>query len=78
MFRRLVEMLEPIEPSNPSPEHDVNIQVEIIAKCDQINAGVIQKVNDRLQGPLDKSSSGGVRSTKLPMVLTLGNHSSGV
>jgi hypothetical protein len=64
--------------STISSKDAVSPQHEIISKCEDINAKLIQKVNDRLRGPLDKSSSGGFKGTKLPMVLALGNHSSDI
>jgi hypothetical protein len=72
LHRRSYRLMSTINSKDAvSPHH------EIISKCEEINAKLIQKVNDRLRGPLDKSSSGGFKGTKLPMVLALGNHSSG-
>lgn len=47
---------------------------EIIADCERIRSD-IQQVNDASYGPLDNKYS--QKSTKLPFVLLLGNHSSG-
>ncbi|KAG5187000.1 hypothetical protein JKP88DRAFT_207240 [Tribonema minus] len=56
---------------------DTSLQAEIMSKCEDLSSKFIQPLNDRLRGPLDKSSSGGYRTTKLPFVFVLGNHSSG-
>ncbi len=37
----------------------------------------LSRTADRLLGPLEKSSRGGYRTTKMPFVFLLGNHSSG-
>ncbi len=37
----------------------------------------LSRVADRLLGPLEKSSRGGYRTTKMPFIFLLGNHSSG-
>jgi hypothetical protein len=56
---------------------DTTLQAEIMSKCEDISNKFIQPLNDRLKGPLDKSASGGYKTTKLPFVFVLGNHSSG-
>jgi polynucleotide 5'-kinase involved in rRNA processing len=45
----------------------------IIAECERLRKN-IQVINDRVHGPLDKTS---IKSTLFPFVLLLGNHSSG-
>lgn len=52
-------------------------QADILARCEELNNEFIQPLNDKLRGPLDKGSSGGYKTTKLPFVFLLGNHSSG-
>lgn len=49
----------------------------IVGRCDALHTKFVQPLNDRLHGPLEKSSRGGYRTTKLPFVFLLGNHSSG-
>ncbi|CAM9418426.1 unnamed protein product [Chrysoparadoxa australica] len=54
------------------------LQAEVMAKCEDLHTNFIQPLNDRIHGPLEKSTTtGGYRSTKLPFVFLLGNHSSG-
>eukprot|EP00903_Cladosiphon_okamuranus_P016662 g15365.t1 len=46
-------------------------------RCDELHASLIQPLNDKTAGPLEKANTGGVSSTKMPFVFVLGNHSSG-
>ena len=48
--------------------------LEITSECLRLRSSVVQPINDRYNGPLDKSD---VFNTKFPLVLLLGNHSSG-
>jgi len=48
-------------------------QSGIIAECQRLRIS-IQQLNDRVRGPLSKSSQ---KNTALPFVFLLGNHSSG-
>ena len=48
--------------------------LEITSECLRLRSAVVQPINDRYHGPLDKSE---VFNTKYPLVLLLGNHSSG-
>ena len=50
------------------------MQTEVVRECIRLREHVVQPVSDRYHGPLDAST---VHNTKLPMVLLLGNHSSG-
>ena len=50
------------------------MQNSIISECIRLREKVVQPLSDKYNGPL---SSGDVFSTKLPLVLLLGNHSSG-
>ena len=56
---------------------DSKIQAEIMERCDELHASLIQPLNDKTAGPLEKANTGGVSSTKMPFVFVLGNHSSG-
>ncbi|CAM9718715.1 unnamed protein product, partial [Phaeothamnion confervicola] len=56
---------------------DGKLQSEILGRCEELHAKFVQPCNDRLYGPLEKSTSGGYKTTKLPFVFLLGNHSSG-
>lgn len=46
-------------------------------RCDELHSSLIQPLNDKTAGPLEKANTGGVSSTKMPFVFVLGNHSSG-
>ena len=48
--------------------------MEISLECIRLRKAVVQPVNDRYLGPLDRST---VQNTAYPLVLLLGNHSSG-
>jgi len=50
------------------------MQNEIVKECIRLRQHVVQPVSDRYHGPLDSST---VHNTQYPMVLLLGNHSSG-
>jgi len=50
-----------------------NMPLKILAQCEELHTR-IQPLNDRVRGPLEKSSH---KTTALPFVLLLGNHSSG-
>ncbi|CAM9203809.1 unnamed protein product [Hapterophycus canaliculatus] len=61
----------------PLSSIDNKIQSEIMDKCEELHANVIQPLNDKSAGPLEKLNTGGYQSTKMPFVFVLGNHSSG-
>lgn len=50
------------------------MQNEVVKECIRLRQHVVQPVSDRYHGPLDSST---VYNTQYPMVLLLGNHSSG-
>lgn len=52
---------------------NLSTPLEIIKRCEKLHTQ-IQPLNDRLKGPLERSSH---KTTALPFVLLLGNHSSG-
>ena len=47
---------------------------DILAECARLRKSLIQPLNDKYKGPLDKST---MHNTSYPFVLLLGNHSSG-
>ncbi|CAM9152730.1 unnamed protein product [Pylaiella littoralis] len=56
---------------------DSKVQAHIMDRCNELHASLIQPLNDKTAGPLEKANTGGVSSTKMPFVFVLGNHSSG-
>lgn len=56
---------------------DSKVQAQIMERCEELHASLIQPLNDKTAGPLEKANTGGVSSTKMPFVFVLGNHSSG-
>jgi hypothetical protein len=50
------------------------MQTEVVRECVRLRQHVVQPISERYHGPLDAST---VHNTQLPMVLLLGNHSSG-